>query len=131
MRKNYLLFSLISGLTFAAAVFVSCTKDEGKKPQTLVTTTTTGGGVSACDTVTYTKHIKQIMEDYACVSCHQVSLSKGAPPLDTYAQVSAVSAKIKATVFDGTPELMPQGGDPLPQSQKDLLTCWLNNGKKE
>lgn len=131
MKRNYLLVSIISGLCFVLAVVASCTKDEGKRPRASTTTTTTTGGVSACDTVTYTKHIKKILTDYNCISCHQVSLAGGAPPLDTYSQVSAVSAKIKATVFDAVPELMPQGGSPLPQAQKDLITCWLNNGKKE
>ena len=131
MSKKYVLLSLGSFVLFTAAVFISCTKDEGKKPQSSLTTTTGAtGGTSPCDTITYTKHIKPILVA-KCVDCHQGSVGAGAPPLDTYSQVSDVANKIKATVFDSSPELMPLGGPPLPQAEKDLITCWLNNGKKQ
>ncbi|MBL7931805.1 MAG: hypothetical protein JNL60_07885 [Bacteroidia bacterium] len=131
MNKKYVLLSLGSMVLFATAVFMSCTKDEGKIPQSNLTTTTTGGP-SPCDTITYTKHIKKILEDRACIACHNDPVGGvGAPPLNTYGEVSDVAQKIKNTVFDANPELMPKGGDPLPQAEKDLITCWLNNGKKQ
>lgn len=133
MKNKYLLLSLGSVILFTTAIFVSCTKDEGKKPQSSLTTTTgTTGGTSPCDTVTYNKHIKKILTDFNCIACHNdPNGGVGAPPLNTYGEVSDVAQKIKNTVFDANPELMPQGGPPLPQAQKDLITCWLNNGKKE
>lgn len=85
---------------------------------------------AACDTITYTKHIKPIIETW-CISCHGTTPSPGAPMLVTYEQVKNNAQKIKNTVFDSNPESMPQGGDPLEQDLKDLITCWLNNGNKE
>ncbi len=122
MNKNKLLL-IFSSCIAAVAIISSCAKDEGKIP--VVT-------VSACDTITYTKHIKPII-DSSCISCHGTTPLPGAPPMTNYAEVKAVgdNGKFKATVFDAKPELMPQGGDPLPQAKKDLITCWLNNGKKE
>jgi len=105
--------------------FSACTKDVGKLPAMPPT-----GSGSPCDNVTYTKDIKPIIENN-CLNCHGATPSSGAPILMSYAQVKDNASKIKATVFDSQPELMPQGGSPLPKEQKDLINCWLNNGKKE
>ncbi len=122
MKRNILILTLsIAGVI--ALLITSCSKDEGKLPVAAAT---------GCDTVTYTKHIKPIIEA-TCISCHGTPPNPGAPLLTNYTQVKANSAKIKATVLDAnpSPELMPQGGPPLPQTQKALITCWLNNGMKE
>lgn len=77
--------------------------------------------------------MKKILTDFSCIACHNDPVNGvGAPPLNTYQEVVNSAQKIKNTVFDANPELMPKGSpDPLPQAQKDLITCWLNNGKKE
>lgn len=99
-----------------------CTKDSGKAPEPTVTT---------CDTITYTKHIKPIMDDY-CVSCHGTPLSGGAPVyLDTYTSVKASGSNgslKKETVDDAA---MPLGGPPLSQADQDLISCWVSNGMLE
>jgi len=124
MNKNILSLTLTIGL-ITTLFIASCTKDEGKLP-------VTAAAPSACDTITYTKHIKPIIEN-TCISCHGTPPNPGAPLLTTYTEVKNNSSKIRKTVLDANPapELMPQGGPPLPQAQKDLISCWLDNGMKE
>lgn len=124
MKKNILILTLGGGILIALFI-TSCTKDEGKLPVAVT-------AVSACDTITYTKHIKPVIDNY-CISCHGTPPNPGAPLLTNYTEVKANAAKIKATTLDAnpTPELMPQGGPPLSQADKNLISCWLNNGMKE
>lgn len=86
---------------------------------------------SACDTVTYTKQIKKIIDDN-CVSCHGPSLQQSGVILVTYADVKnmADQGRIKARVIDGNPSFMPQGSE-LSPAQKSLILCWLGNGGKQ
>lgn len=126
IKRNYMtktnLFLSISLSVLLIAVLSRCTKDSGKVPVL---------EVSKCDTITYTKHIKPIMEKY-CTNCHGTPLSGGAPVyLDTYSSVKASGANgtlKKETIDDAT---MPYGGPPLSQSNQDLISCWLTNGMKE
>jgi hypothetical protein len=123
MNKNILIL-VLSLFVFFTVIITSCAKDIGKLPVAAAT---------GCDTVTYTKHIKPII-DASCISCHGNPLSGGANIyLTNYAQVKAAgdNGTFKSTVFDSKPDLMPYNAAPLPQAQKDLITCWLNNGKKE
>jgi len=122
MKRNILIV-ILSLSVFITLLVTGCVKDEGKLP---------AAPVGACDTITYTKHIKPIIEN-SCISCHGTPPNPGAPLLTNYNEVKANASKIKATVLDAnpTPELMPQGGPPLPQAQKSLITCWLENGMKE
>jgi len=111
------------------ALLLSCDKKVGKLP----TSTTPPPVVGACDTITYVKHIKPII-DASCISCHGNPLSGGATVfLTNYAEVkaSADNGTLKADVVDGTGVSMPYGTAPLPQAQKDLVSCWINNGKKQ
>jgi hypothetical protein len=124
MKKKILFFAATGSLLLTLFI-ASCTKDIGKAPVASVP-------VSACDTITYTKHIKPIIDGY-CISCHGNPPNAGAPILMSYADVKTNSSKIKATTLDANPkpELMPQGGPPLPQNLKEQISCWLNNGMKE
>ena len=94
MNKNRLSLILTTGLLVTLFI-VSCTKDVGKLPVTAAT-------VSACDTITYTKHIKPII-DGTCISCHGTPPNPGAPLLTNYNEVKTNAAKIKATVLDANP----------------------------
>ncbi len=126
MNKRRLIITGAASLTLAFALFTGCDKKIGKPP---VSTPPPAG---ACDSITYTKHIKKIMDEN-CVACHGDVNPVGGFSLNSYTQVKtyADNGKIKATVFDAIPKLMPDGGPPLPQAQKDLIMCWLNNGKKQ
>ncbi len=122
MNRRKLLFT---GFSFVLLIvlLIGCDKKVGKIPTT---------PVAACDTITYEKHIKPII-DAKCNSCHGNPLSGGAPiPLVTYFDVKAAGddGSLKKTVIDGMP-VMPYGGSPLPKEEQDKISCWLNNGKKQ
>jgi hypothetical protein len=116
MKFFYFLFFIIGTLLLA------CTKDIGPNPELVVKDT------NMCDSVTFTNDIKPIF-DGKCVSCHVTGTGSGAPwDFTTY-------AGIKPRVDDGTIRSrvlilhdMPQGGPVLPQSELDLITCWLDAG---
>ena len=125
-RKLIAASSLFVSLFF---LVLSCDKKVGKLQSALVPPPVVG----ACDTITYIKHIKPII-DASCISCHGRPLSGGATVfLTDYAEVKAAAdnGTLKADVVDGTGISMPYGTAPLPQAQKDLVTCWLNNGRKQ
>ncbi len=124
MRKK--LFSA------ACAIFVitlltlsSCEKKVGKVPVTAPV------AVGFCDTVTYSKHIKPIV-DTKCVSCHNPGFKSGETEFGSYEQFKqkADAGRIKARVIDGTGGYMPQTGK-LPDNELRLIQCWLDNGMKQ
>lgn len=112
-------------ISVCVLAFAACVKDSGRLITSQTTTT-----VSACDTITYTKHIKPII-DSSCISCHSSNPVPNAPPLTNYAEAKANGTLIKTTTVDGTPKPMPDGGDPLPAAKKQLIICWVTNGMKE
>ena len=121
----------VAGLSAVCCLLITaCVKDIGKLPPSVVNNGT--GTSNGCDTVTYTKHIRPLLDNY-CVSCHGTTPVAGAFPLMSYSDIKtyADNGQLKSTVFDAQPELMPQGGPPLPQDQKDLIMCWLSNGEKQ
>jgi len=125
MKKNTII-SLFT-LTVVTGLFTSsCSKDEGKIPQETPT-------VALCDTITYTKHIKPIVDLNCAISgCHDGTNSR--PLLSTYDQVKdrADAGRIKARAIDPTSSPMPPASQtPLTSDQKKLISCWLDNGKKQ
>lgn len=113
----------ISVVAISLITLAACTKDVGPNPDLVVKPT-------GCDTVTFAKHIKPII-DSKCVSCHINGTSSGAPGDFTIfndLQSKALNGSIKARVIDQLPSVMPQGGPPLPQDQLDLIKCWLEAG---
>lgn len=122
-KMNWILkFFCVSCLVI---LLVSCDKRVGKLATAATVTS------SACDTVTYTKQIKKIIDDN-CVSCHGPSLQQSGVILVTYSDVKtkADQGRIKARVIDGNPSFMPQGTE-LSPAQKSLILCWLSNGEKQ
>jgi hypothetical protein len=139
MKKIKLVFfGLICTVLIA---IISCEKKVGKTKQdettagsTTSTTSTTSGPASTvivCDTITYTKHIKPII-DADCLRCHVTGSVSGNTILENYDLVKdkAVTGRIKARVLDG-PNFMPADKGQLPKAKRDLIQCWLNNGMKE
>lgn len=123
--KKRLLFAGCALCALFTLLLLSCDKKVGKLP----VTATAPLNPSACDTITYTKHIKPII-DLKCPSCHFAG--NGRALLGDYAQVKAVAdnGQLKGYLIDGVPEFMPKGSQ-LPANEKDLVLCWLNNGTKE
>lgn len=128
MKKKIFILG-ISALAFAAVIISSCSKDTGKLP------VAAPAGTLSCDTITYTKHIKKIVETNCTLSgCHDGSNSN--PMLDSYELVKekAEAGRIKARVIDQLPSAMPPLGNSNPvlsSEQKALINCWLGNGMKE
>lgn len=126
-KKLFVLGLTVVALT--ALVISSCSKDSGKLPLPLPAETVN------CDTITYTKHIKGLVETNCTVSgCHDGSNSN--PMFDSYELVKdkAESGRIKARAIDQLPSPMPPIGNSNPilsPEEKALINCWLNNGYKE
>lgn len=125
MNNKKLFLASFSLITIVVFVFTACDKKVGKTP------VIAAPSQNECDTITYTKHIKPII-DANCVSCHGATSPSAGLPLVDYTEVKSAAdlGKIKARVVDGNPSFMPQGGQ-LPPGQIKLINCWLGNGKKQ
>jgi len=107
----------------------ACKKDVGKLP----VTTNAPVATNACDTVTYEKHIKGVLNAH-CLYCHGSSGTPG-PDFGNYGAIKerALNGKLKIRAIDGTVPSMPPSNaisKPTP-AQLELLKCWINNGAKE
>lgn len=129
MKSRYRLFIiniLAAGVVFLAAV-TSCTKEVGKIPARNLEP-------GACDTITFTKHIDPIIQA-KCIVCHGPQPSGNNVQLTSYAQVKTQSdaGVLYGVIIEGPPNhpWMPQGSaNGLPQNEKDLFNCWIQNGEK-
>lgn len=125
MRTKLIVAGVCSIL--AAAVISACDKKVGKIPDS------EPAEKINCDTITYTKHIKTIMDESCALSgCHDGT--NPYPLLSTYEQVKdrADAGRLKIRVLDEQPSRMPPAPYPaLTAAQKEVLACWLNNGKKQ
>ncbi|MBI3501569.1 MAG: hypothetical protein HY063_07230 [Bacteroidetes bacterium] len=123
MKK--ILFALFVILFFVLQN--SCVKDVGPLPR--IQNVTPPG---FCDTITWTKSIQPIIQT-SCINpgCHNPSAGNySGYDLTTYALVKAKAdaGRIQARVIDGNVNgWMPQAG-PLPQTQRDKISCWLQAG---
>ncbi|PBQ33471.1 hypothetical protein CNR22_17370 [Sphingobacteriaceae bacterium] len=128
MKKKLFILGA-TAVAFTALVLASCAKDMGKLPEPAP------AGTLSCDTITYTKHIKAIVDaNCAIPGCHDGSNSN--PLMSTYEQVKdrAEAGRIQARVIDQQPSSMPPLGNSNPvltAEQKALISCWLGNGYKE
>jgi len=113
---NYCLVLLSIGL------FCSCTYNEGSLP------VPENNGPK----ITYTSHAKTIIDNH-CVVCHSPTAIPVAttPFLTNYSEVvAATPQRIKARAIDNSPSSMPPL-TPLPQTLKDTLQLWINDGGLE
>lgn len=123
MNRNKALIA--AALVFSLTLFFSnCDKKVGMREGT-----TPPPAASFCDTITYAKHIKPIIDaNCATPGCH-VQGGTGNGDLTTYSGVSAKvqSGSFKNRVFDSPSNPMPQSGM-LPQNQLNIIKCWLDKG---
>lgn len=106
-------------LFVSCIMIVSCTYNKQDQPEPFVEEEQQG------PSITYTNYTKEII-DNNCIVCH--SSSGGQTPfLSTYSQVSAQKTRIVARAINNTPSAMPTSG-PLPQTVKDTLQIWVNQG---
>ena len=125
-KSKFFVAGSLMLLTLAISI-TACDKKVGKAPEPEPLPTIN------CDTITYTKYIKSIVDgNCALGGCHDGSNSN--PDFRTYEVVKdrAEAGRIKARAFDESSSRMPPPSNPaLTAAQKELLDCWLNNGKKQ
>jgi hypothetical protein len=109
----------------AIVIYSGCTKDLGKLPPP--------PPVELCDTFipTYTKHIEPLLTA-KCIGCHKSPSPSAGVLLTSYENVRVVAdnGKLENVIFKGIPQFMPYGSQ-LPPHEKDLIRCWLTNGKRQ
>lgn len=115
-------------ILFISVVLFSCSYNKIELPEPInnVPNDTTG-----TTTVTYSNSIKQIMDSH-CTSCHSPSGSQSWLDVSTYSntKAQATNGGLQNRVINETPSVMPPSGS-IPQSDKDLLQQWINNGSPE
>lgn len=108
----------------SALIFYACDKKVGELPKA-----PPPPAPGFCDTITFAKHIKPII-DQSCATpgCH-VQGGGGSGDFATYSGVSAKvqTGSFKNRVFDSPNNPMPPSGK-LPQAQLNLIKCWLDKG---
>lgn len=62
-----------------------------------------------------------------CQSCHNNTIANGGMNWQVECNIVANKDRIKARAVDNNPSSMPPTG-PLPQSEKDKITAWINAG---
>lgn len=73
--------------------------------------------------------IAEIFANNRCLQCHSAAGgNSGGINLETYASTFPNAGAIKSAVFGN---FMPQGGPPLSQNDKDLVTAWVDAGAPE
>ena len=113
------LFLFLTSLSFLI-IGISCTKDVGPNPDLIPKST------EACDTVTFSKHIKPLITNYcATTGCHLPGSQS--PDLSDNNIIQSQADRIKARLIDQND--MPPSGSPVPTGDEvNSIKCWLNAG---
>ncbi len=115
-------FSIITTI-FVLIGVISCTKDIGPDPALSRTIN--------CDTISFTKHIKPIIEAN-CIGCHTPNGGgNGDFTTDMYPVLKqkADNGSLLGRAVDLTiTPTMPYGMNPLPENKREILRCWINAG---
>ena len=131
--KKILISSSVVLLLLVMSLTSACTKDEGKLPVVEVKTDTTKtvNQTDPCDTITYAKHIKPIV-DKICLSCHGDNKPSAGFSLNSYDFLKAKgqNGRLAARVVNGLPSFMPQGRA-MSNDTTALFNCWIKNGYKK
>jgi hypothetical protein len=125
MKKSKLAFSVLC--LFSFAWFAGCDKKVGKLPPV-------DPNKVNCDTVTYKRNIKPLVEASCAKSgCHDAATKAGQVEFTSYAKLKTQvdAGRIKARVIDGDPTYMPQDNGRLPEQQIRMIQCWLDKGAPE
>jgi hypothetical protein len=129
MKSSVKLLFVAFILAGIGTTYFACTKDRAKAIPP--------APVAVCDTmkVTYTKHIAPLLAA-KCGSvggCHSAAIQDGGVNLSDYANtlLSAKNNTLRTSTIDQSSKPMPKGGSKLPNSEIQLLDCWLKNGYVE
>ena len=108
---------LLASLSICMLLF-SCTKDK------------VGGTIvdpNCTDSVSFSTDVWPIIEQN-CTSCHNVGNTTGYT-LTNHTNISSNAAAIVGSMKGSGFQLMPQGGDALPDSIIQKVQCWISQGK--
>ena len=108
---------LLANLSICVLLF-SCTKDK------------VGGTIvdpNCTDSVSFSTDVWPIIEQN-CTSCHNVGNTTGYT-LTNHTNISSNAAAIVGSMKGSGFQLMPQGGDALPDSVIQKVQCWISQGK--
>jgi hypothetical protein len=108
---------LLARLSICMLLF-SCTKD--KVAGTIVDPNCT-------DSLSFSTDVWPIIEQN-CTSCHDVGNTTGYT-LTNHTNISSNAAAIVGSMKGSGFQLMPQGGDALPDSVIQKVQCWISQGK--
>jgi hypothetical protein len=109
----------IAGLVISL-IGISCDNKKGMLPP--VAATPTG---SACDSITYAKGIKTLLDDN-CKGCHQPPFANAGHDFSTYSTASNpfTLGEVKKVINNPNNPMPPSGL--LPQSKIDSILCWID-----
>lgn len=115
--------SIIFPATILFLSFMSCVKDSAKMIPAVTVS------VNFCDTITFSKHIKPIINNNCATSGCHVMGGSGDGDFTGYSGLKAKvdNGKFKLRVFDSPNNPMPAAGM-LPPDQLSLIKCWLDKG---
>jgi hypothetical protein len=108
---------LLASLSICMLLF-SCTKDK------------VGGTIvdpNCTDSLSFSTDVWPIIEQN-CTSCHNVGNTTGYT-LTNHTNISSNAAAIVGSMKGSGFQLMPQGGDALPDSIIQKVQCWISQGK--
>ena len=104
-------------------ILIACTKDVGPNPDLVK--------INSCDTISFSKHVKPIIEAN-CISCHTPGgIGNGDFTTDIYAGLKskADNNTLRARAVDLTiAPTMPLNLPPLPEEQRNIIRCWIEAG---
>ncbi|MFN5170245.1 MAG: SprB repeat-containing protein [Cyclobacteriaceae bacterium] len=91
---------------------------------------TTSSPARVLSGVSYTSAVRPVLQTSCGLTnsgCHSSSTGRD---LNSYNSVRLRASQIKTRISlpPGNPSLMPQGGPNLPQTEIDLITCWVDDG---
>jgi len=121
MKKVLLIALILSVISFVA---VSCSYNKEEIPEPIE---------EAVPTITYTSHIKSIVDNNHCLECHILGGTAAFRDYTTYSgiKIVALSGELKSRAIDNNGVSMPKGYPPLAQDIKDTLQMWIDQGVLE
>ncbi|HYF69594.1 MAG TPA: c-type cytochrome [Ohtaekwangia sp.] len=86
--------------------------------------TTTSAPVKVLSNVSFATDIQPLLTQ-KCVGCHGPGGVRDDLQWNNYETIKAHASNIKTKTGNGS---MPKGGPELPQSEKDMIACWVDDG---
>ncbi len=123
MRVSFLLLIAMSFALFACNARKSTIEETHEPPA--------DAQFVCVDTISYSSSIKQIFEA-RCIKCHSGPRAAGGIDLTTYENASkVVDFRLLCVInWEDNCNRMPPLGGQLTELQRNLIECWLENGKK-